>query len=663
MKKHNSFHSLFLTLIALCAAALTASNAFASEADLLEVQKRAKEIVPALADAPNYGAREKGREFWDRLGAAGNKKRMVEAAESFAKEPLTPLTEELYKEYYKNGVRDNYQGPFFHLQSRLNAFNLAEQYENEGRFIDALNEIVLYWCSFPSWVLPAHDAVAIVYDGKQVYSDLGATLLGGDIAIAVNLHEDKLPPETVKLAKAEIERRLLKPYREAVRDEARAGMFWVRVVSNWNAVCHAGTIAAALNIVDSKEDRAFFLAAADYFSEKYFLKSFTNDGYCSEGLGYWDYGFGNYITLGALARNATQGKLDMFRFTCIRPILSFAPTLELDAGAFVAFADCSMAAKPSPLYVGYLSRLKGYGFYDYERRGLGKNYLGNSPLSVAAFGYDEDVTLAEPGDEKDFVLPIRTDFPDAGVTICRPDPSAKGAYFAVAFKGGHNNELHNHNDVGSYSLVLGNKADANSQAFFVCRDPGGETYTARTFSSRRYEGQLLNSFGHPVPRVSGVLQSPGGQAKGQVVEKSFADGVDSVTLDIRSAYNVPTLQTLTRQFEFGRAKGDDPGYFQVVDSAKFEDGKADTFETAIVTFEKVELEQQGDAVLVKIGNADAIVTAKDADGNAQRVVAETAIVGENDDSAKNKPTRVALKVEGKVNSTVVTTRYQPAAKK
>ena len=37
-----------------------------------------------------------------------------------------------------------------------------------------------------------------------------------------------------------------------------------------------------------------------------------------------------------------------------------------------------------------------------------------------------------------------------------------------------------------------------------------------------------------------------------------------------------------------------------------------------------------------------------------KLVAETAIVGEHDDSVKNKPTRVALRVDGDVENATIT---------
>ncbi len=500
----------FLTKATLCALTLFASTcaiATANDQDQAEILKRAAQIAPALADAPNIGARAKDRALWDKLAANDAGKRTIKAAEGYMDAELPDLPESLYKEYYENGNRSHYQSAYGRLTTRMDRLSLAEQYENKGRFLDALNETIVYFCKQPSWMLPAHDRNHVVYDGKDIYSDLGSTLAAAKLAVAINLHGDKLPAETVAIAKQELEERILKPYRDSVvAEKPNSGMWWVRTENNWNAVCHAGTICVALNVVDSKEERAYYLAGADYFSEKYFFEGFTNDGYCSEGMGYWDYGVGNYITLGALARVATNGALDLFRFPKMRAILDYAPTLEIDRNNYAVFADCSMTARPSAVYVGYLSRLKNYGYTEFEARGLDANFKSIESIDVVSFGFDEEVTFAgSPAQAERFTLPIRTDFPDARVTIVRPNANASGRYFAAAFKGGHNAEMHNHNDVGSYTLIMCDAADKKAADLFVCRDPGSETYTARTFSSRRYDGELLNSHGHPVPVVAGQV--------------------------------------------------------------------------------------------------------------------------------------------------------------
>ena len=70
--------------------------------------------------------------------------------------------------------------------------------------------------------------------------------------------------------------------------------------------------------------------------------------------------------------------------------------------------------------------------------------------------------------------------------------------FFVATKGGYNNESHNHNDVGSFSLYL------NTMPVFI--DAGVGTYTRRTFSSERYSIWTMQSNYHNLPLINGVAQ-------------------------------------------------------------------------------------------------------------------------------------------------------------
>jgi hypothetical protein len=79
------------------------------------------------------------------------------------------------------------------------------------------------------------------------------------------------------------------------------------------------------------------------------------------------------------------------------------------------------------------------------------------------------------------------------------DGSASGFFFAA--KGGHNAESHNHNDLGSCVLYFDGKP--------CLVDIGRETYTAKTFSNRRYEIWTMQSQYHNLPKINGVDQKEG----------------------------------------------------------------------------------------------------------------------------------------------------------
>lgn len=69
-----------------------------------------------------------------------------------------------------------------------------------------------------------------------------------------------------------------------------------------------------------------------------------------------------------------------------------------------------------------------------------------------------------------------------------------GLFFAA--KGGYNNESHNHNDAGTFSLYL------HTTPVFI--DAGVGTYTRQTFSSERYTIWTMQSNYHNLPMINGV---------------------------------------------------------------------------------------------------------------------------------------------------------------
>ncbi len=74
--------------------------------------------------------------------------------------------------------------------------------------------------------------------------------------------------------------------------------------------CRRDRLSASL-FCSAREDRAWFLASMERYIPNY-LAGFTPDGcHCSEGIGYWNYGFGYYALMAEAAGEATGWKLDL----------------------------------------------------------------------------------------------------------------------------------------------------------------------------------------------------------------------------------------------------------------------------------------------------------------------------------------------------------------
>ena len=129
----------------------------------------------------------------------------------------------------------------------------------------------------------------------------------------------------------------------------------------------------------------------------------------------------------------------------------------------------------------------------------------------------------------------------------------------------------------------------------IAGDPGGETYTRRTFSPRRYESKVLNSYGHPVPVVAGQLQKEGEKYAAKIVSTSFSDDRDEVVIDISAAYHEkPAKLTRTVVFERGAAPR-----VSIRDDVAFDAPAA--FESPFVTCAKVERSADGRSLVVTGG--------------------------------------------------------------
>lgn len=552
---------------------VSVSNLFLQRTALAGVgeieENRIREISLLLSDKPaGFGLPIRERKAWEGLAEKDSFKRIISEAEELLGQAIPEQPDDLYLDFSRTGNRTRWQRVSGRRRGRVRTFALAECLENKGRFVPAFEEIVRELCSERTWVMPAHDRDLTNFHGKSVDIDLGSSGLAWSLATADYLLADKLSSETRLLLGDNLDRRIFQPYRDMVSGK-REKNWWMTGTNNWNAVCLASVTGSALAVIDSSEDRALFVAAAEHYSEN-FLDGFTDDGYCSEGLGYWNYGFGYYIMLSELIYQATDGKVDLLQDAKVKQAATFGSRIEIINGVYPAFADCSIRAEPGSRLMYFISRRFGLGLRNWEQ--IDPVSAGSSLYQSMMYSFPNSASRSLPAQNASEGPGIRSWFENAGILICRPARNSASS-LAVALKGGHNNEHHNHNDVGSFVVVLDDRP--------LLLDPGGEVYTARTFSSRRYESNVLNSFGHPIPLVNGKLQRIGRQASGQIVRNDFTDISDTLVLDISSAYDVPELKKLQRKFFYCRQNS---GYLTVTDEVVF--SEPCDFGTALITFDK-----------------------------------------------------------------------------
>ena len=172
-------------------------------------------------------------------------------------------------------------------------------------------------------------------------------------------------------------------------------------------------------------------------------------------------------------------------------------------------------------------------------------------------------------------------------------------------------------------------------------------------SPHRYEGELLNSFGHPVPRINGTLQKTGGEVQARILEFEQTEKSVVYTLDLSSAYAGSGAERVVRRYEYTRAGGETPNRLTVTDTVTFAPDAPRTADFPLITFEN--WRQTGERTIeitprpAKDGSVGpgirVTVSARDENGNPVPGRFAEEIVGRDDPLTPKKPKRIAWETE------------------
>jgi len=593
--------------------------------------RRAAAIAALLPEKPlGVGRPITDRTAWDMLGKLEGYQKTCRNADRINKEPIPDQSDDLYLIYSRTGSRDEWQKVAFDRRARLGQLVLAEGVRNDGTYLPKIKAYVAALCAEKTWVMPAHDHGLNNFNGKTVEIDLGSSALGWQMATAYWVLGDKLDAGTRTLMLENITRRIIEPF-QARYTGRQPPLWWMNGTNNWTAVCLAGTVGAALATVEDRQTRAEFITAAERCGQNY-LAGFTPDGYCEEGLGYWNYGFGNYVSLAEMVLQATGGKVDLLAPPAVKAAATFGGRIEIINGISPAIADCHIYPRPDAGLMYYINRRFALGLAGFDTldtrgtRGLTEEMLYRFPNAASN---------TPPGSAANYEL--RTWFNNAGVLICRP-AQGSACQLGVAIKGGRNAGSHCHIDTGSFTLVNHDKC--------IILDAGGERYTARTFSAHRWESKILNSFGHDVPVVAGALEQPGEKARAVVVRTDFTPAADTIVFDITSCYAVPDLQKIERTFVYSRQGA---GSLTVTDHATFKTPQ--TLGTALLTVGKFTPGHAG-PLLIEDGK-QAVLVAVQATGATKL---ETQTIKEDGSS---NPTRIGINLTEPATDAQITLTITP----
>ncbi|MDB5081356.1 MAG: hypothetical protein JWP00_3280 [Chloroflexi bacterium] len=516
-------------------------------------------------------------------------------AEKAAGLPLPALPATLFLEYNRIGEREGYETPLHLRRTRLTELLVAECLEGQGRFLDKILDLAWAICEESAWNYPAHISNLPDLTFPQPDLQTGITVLL--LAEVDYLLGNQLDPRLGQRIRLEAETRAFQPYL------TRHDHWWLFQLpgraANWTGVCSGGIAAAAIYLV---KDPARLAAILDLASRSLdgFMDSFGSDGGSSEGPGYWSFGFCYFTLLAHLVEQRTNGRLDFFRDARVEKAARFPLRTILSPQVYLNFSDCDRDVSLIGAHLAFLARRLNIP----ELRSLkpvddAAWLQNNSGWGLRTVAWHEN---SESKKQPEISLPSHDWFGDLQWMIARQDP-ADPEGLVLAAKGGHNGEMHNQNDVGSFIVHYRRES--------LIAELGRGRYTRAYFGPERYDHFVTSSTGHSVPVVNGMPQKHGPQYRARLLEHTADAEKDLFAIDLKDAYPEEAgLESLERRLCLDRATG----RVELLDEAVFSAGSG-RLESALLTFGQVEIrpetvEIQGEKARLSVTYNPALIRAR-----------------------------------------------------
>jgi hypothetical protein len=511
-------------------------------------------------------------------------KQTIKAGEAGLKFKFEPITATIALDFVRSGDRERHSGISFAKRNVLTELILAESMEDQGRFTEAILNGVWSICEESFWGVPAHIGRTGLPDVENPEVDLFAAETASVLALAdyfTGPKLDKINPLIRKRIYYETSQRFFEPM--LTRGDRYNWMSKTKAVNNWNPWIMSNWMLSNLLLEKQADKRAQMLYASISGLDRY-LNGLGEDGGCDEGPSYWFAAGGSVYDCLELLQQST--KLQVYDQPLIQKMAAYVYKAHIDGYYFTNFADADPVLKPD----GLMLYRFGTAIADKQLESLGAWSFQQFP--------NTDVTGFQRMRRVQNLLTIST---IKGGSVYKPVKDAwvsdiqvmtartnKGLYLAT--HGGHNAESHNHNDVGDFIVY------ANGQPMIV--DAGRGNYTARTFSSKRYELWFTRSEYHNLPIINGFGQMAGREFEATAVLSTINDQQAQLKMDLAAAYPKEAgIKKWERSIQLDRSKE------QILLSDNYQlENKLASLQQVFMTIADVDLTKPGLIVLKGNGN-------------------------------------------------------------
>lgn len=435
---------------------------------------------------------------------------------------INPITYSNYKLIYVNGDRGKYQAEYFERRKRL--YLLQVLAIADDTYLDALEDILASICDEFTWILPAHNL-----NNDNTFDYTIIDLFSAETALFLSetayVFKDKLTADIKNRIKASLKSKIIDNF------ENRR-FLWDECCHNWSAVCSCGVGLTYLyqfpERFPSVKDRIFNCM-------NNYLKGVCEDGVVTEGVGYWQYGFGMFCVFHDVYVELTGDIPYTLENPKVKNTLEFATNANLGNNLFLPFADGGFKWHYSESCIHYA--IKNLLPNDYKLP-----YVENRSdyTKALAFRYLNGVDKFGNGDKK--VNKTGTIYYEESQYFIN-----KNHNYVFVAKCGHNCEMHNHNDVGCFELIKDGKK--------IISDLGAGNYTWKYHNDHTLDGRygkkifVCGSWGHSVPIVNGRPQINYKRPCGEKYGGRVISALDNeFKMDIARAYEDGLVDSLVVEY-------------------------------------------------------------------------------------------------------------------
>jgi hypothetical protein len=450
---------------------------------------------------------------------------IVKGAAELLTYTFKPISATLSLDYVRSGDRNRHSDLSFKKRDVLMQLVVAESMEGKGRFIEAILNGIWSLCEESYWGVPAHIGRTGLPDVENPVVDLFTAETAGVLALAdyfMGTRLDTINPLIRKRIYHETNKRLFVPMHQDSKNYK--WMSRTTPVNNWNPWIMSNWIISSLLLEKDNQRRSDMVYASMVGLDAYF-NSLGDDGGCDEGPSYWFAAGASAFDCLDLLYKATKGTVNIYDHELIKKMGGYINNTHIAGKYFVNFAD----ADPSFVPNGLLLYRFGEAIGDQQMVQMGKWAQQQFPMqNVGGFmrmRQVENLLYVKNIDRQpvQYSAPAYAWIKDVQIMSAK---TPKGLFLAT--HGGHNNESHNHNDVGDFIIYLKGEP--------MVIDAGRGNYTARTFGSQRYTLWFTQSTHHNLPIVNGVAQKEGLAFKATNVEALNNEKVAALSMDIAKAY-------------------------------------------------------------------------------------------------------------------------------